>query len=377
MKIFAGKLAHDFRNALVPQFGYVTLIKEQAGDDSAVAPFALKLETAARKLESHLDAILLAVRPERRFSPKSCDFSGLLARGIEAWSKGLSEDACIRVETNLADCALVADEAQWTAVIEQLLRNARFALAAGGTLQVALQPRSLDRDQAAALSLEATDVIRFQVRDTGVGMAEDVLRRACEPFFTTHAKGQAAGLGLTMAHSVTRLHGGQLVLETVPHHGTAVTVWLPAHGAVSDETRSSQFRTAIKTERPANLPKVLLVAPDPMLREVILSFLREIPAEVISAQDNREGLKLFQRHGAEWGAVVLDAGLPAIDGIEIWSKIRELNPGVPLILISSRSDAALDARIAQLKAPPAIVMKKPFAPQRLSETVARLILPNS
>lgn len=373
LKAFAGKLAHDFRNALVPQLGYVALIKEQVGEESAVMPFALKLETASRKLESYLDAILLAVRPERRFTPKPCDFSDLVARGIDAWFKRLPADASIRVESNLAPSTLVGDEALWTNVVEQLLKNAQFGLAAGGTLEVLLRIRSLIQEQAAGLSLDGADLVQLTIRDNGFGMTEDVLRRACEPFFTTRPKGQAAGLGLTIAHSVARLHGGQLVLESEPDAGTTVTIWLPLRQERSGETRTPSSAP----QRGATLAKVLLIEPDPMLLEVIKSCLRRISLEAVTAQDGHEGLKLFQRQQTEWRGVIIDVARPMAGEPEVWLKIRESSPSLPMVLIGSGAGSELDARMAQLESPRPIVMRKPFALKSLADAVSRLIAPDA
>jgi two-component system sensor histidine kinase RegB len=70
--------------------------------------------------------------------------------------------------------------------------------------------------------------LAFEVRDTGAGMAPEVLARAGEPFFTTKPPGQGMGLGLFLTRAVAEQLGGELVLESRPGGGTIATLTLPA-----------------------------------------------------------------------------------------------------------------------------------------------------
>lgn len=75
------------------------------------------------------------------------------------------------------------------------------------------------------------DQIVFTVRDDGEGMDEHVLRRACEPFFTTRNAGPGRGLGLFFVHSLADQIGGRFVIRSVPGEGTTAVLELPREGA--------------------------------------------------------------------------------------------------------------------------------------------------
>ena len=77
------------------------------------------------------------------------------------------------------------------------------------------------------LGLKKPNTCLLEVTDTGCGMTPEVLKKAFEPFFTTRSKDKAIGLGLTQAFNVSRLHGGQIVLQSQPGVGTTVSIWLP------------------------------------------------------------------------------------------------------------------------------------------------------
>jgi signal transduction histidine kinase len=69
--------------------------------------------------------------------------------------------------------------------------------------------------------------IRFVVRDTGVGIAPEILPQIFDPFFTTKPEGEGTGLGLSLAREIAVGHGGQLTVESVVGHGTTMSLWLP------------------------------------------------------------------------------------------------------------------------------------------------------
>ncbi|QRN95365.1 PAS domain S-box protein [Archangium violaceum] len=72
------------------------------------------------------------------------------------------------------------------------------------------------------------DGVELAVRDTGRGIAPDVLQRIFDPFFTTKPVGQGTGLGLSITRSIIESHGGHIDVETVLGAGTTVRLWLPA-----------------------------------------------------------------------------------------------------------------------------------------------------
>jgi signal transduction histidine kinase len=228
LKSLAGRLAHDFNNSLTPLIGYISLLEEQATLPSSNGQYLARMDRSVRRTQDLIKTIMEATYPERHFLPKTTDLTALLVRTTEPWMKALPATAQVAVETDLVQCSLFLDENQWTNVIQQLLRNAQFAMAGGGSLKLSLRLRTITPDHAAALGITDTGVFEFVFEDTGCGMSGEVLARACDPFFTTRSRTATSGLGLTLVHSVVHLHGGQLAIESVEGAGTRVTIWLPA-----------------------------------------------------------------------------------------------------------------------------------------------------
>jgi signal transduction histidine kinase len=228
MKELVGNLAHSFNNSLAPLTGYVTLLAEEIKPGSSGAQYLSKFEGSVGKAESMIESLVQATHPERTYLPKRTDLSALLQRTTEAWMKSLPASAQVDVQSHVEPCTLCVDEAQWTQVIRHLLRNAQTALADEGTLRLGLHQTTLTAAQAAELGMTDLTVYELVVTDTGGGMSEEVLERACDPLFTTERQAPMAGLGLTLVHSVVQLHGGQLELTSSEGEGTTVRIWIPA-----------------------------------------------------------------------------------------------------------------------------------------------------
>ena len=104
---------------------------------------------------------------------------------------------------------LIGDPTALTHAVMNLFLNAAEAMPEGGVL--AIRTRNLE-----------PDAIEILVEDSGTGMAQDVLAKAMDPFFTTKSHGKGNGLGLAMVYRTVKAHGGDLELDSEPGRGTRV-----------------------------------------------------------------------------------------------------------------------------------------------------------
>jgi CheY-like chemotaxis protein/two-component sensor histidine kinase len=326
------------------------------------------MESAARKTEGFIEAVLLGVRPHRRFNAHDLDFGALVEAAASKFSQSLSSSAQIQIEKSIAAVDLYADEAQWQSALGHLLGNARFALATGGNLTISLTREQISPDQSAALNIWPGEAVKLVISDNGFGMNEATLKRAFEPFFTTRASAHASGLGLTVAHSVTQLHGGQILLESKEDQGTTVTIWLPITKA--PESIAPTARPTTPQKAPVREPrgKILLVEDDPLVREVVKTCLQKFRKDVYVAQDGEEGLRIFKRYAADWALVVSDITMPKLTGIELYHAIHEIDPEMRVILVSGDADGKYhDAFVNESMRP--LLLKKPFTLKAFADIV--------
>src|ERR1041385_1144644 len=368
LKAVIGKLAHDFNNFLVPLLGYVTLIREEVPEASTANQYAMTMESAARKTEGFIETVLLGVRPHRRFNARDLDFAAVVDAAIQKFEGSLNSSSQIQIEKSIAPVEMYADETQWHSALAHLLGNARFALATGGILKISLTREQISDDQGAALNVWPGEGVKLVISDNGFGMNEATLRRAFEPFFTTRAAAHAPGLGLTVAHSVTHLHGGQILLESKEDQGTTVTIWLPITKA--PETTGPTQRPATPQKAPVREPrgKILLVEDDPLVREVVKACLQKFKKDVYVAQDGEEGLRIFKRYAADWALIVSDITMPKMTGIELYHAINEIDPEMRMILVSGDADGKYHDAFANEATRP-LLLKKPFTLKAFADIV--------
>jgi two-component system, cell cycle sensor histidine kinase and response regulator CckA len=369
LKAVIGKLAHDFNNFLVPLLGYVTLIREEIAGDSTANQYATTMESAARKTEGFLDSVLMAVRPQRRFNPRDIDFASVLETALEAFQQSLTEGAQIQLEKSLAPVELFADESQWQIALGNLLSNARFALATGGRLRVSLTREEISREESERLNVFPGPAVKLVVADDGFGMNESTLKRAFEPFFTTRMASHASGLGLTVAHGVVQLHGGQILLESAEDVGTTVTIWLPiTKGPEGSPLAMPRQAPPQKSPNREGKSRILLVEDDPLVREVVKACLQKFRKDVYVAVDGEEGLRIFKKYAADWALIVSDITMPKMTGIELYRAIHEIDPEMRVILVSGDADGKYHDAFANDSTRP-LLLKKPFTLKSFADVV--------
>ena len=138
------------------------------------------------------------------------------------------------------------DPNQLELAILNLAINGRDAMPRGGTLRI-----SADAVSAEDGNVTPGDYVRIAVRDSGVGMDQQTLARAVEPFFSTKGVGKGTGLGLSMVHGLAAQLGGVLDLNSAPGEGTTAEIWLPVATEVAsaEELESGPPIQALRQRR--------------------------------------------------------------------------------------------------------------------------------
>jgi signal transduction histidine kinase len=205
------RVAHDLGNLLGPVELYATLLGEQCGSSPDLAPLSGRLLLGVQQLRG-LAGNLLAVAHRRRPEWGPADLGQIALEAVET-ARLAVRGTGIAVRSRLAvpKAIVPGDGGQLRRAIQNLVLNAIQAMPRGGTLTIGLRLR----DGAAELV----------VRDTGVGMDAETLRRAAEPFFTTRPQG--TGLGLAIVHEVATVHGAGFHIRSRPNEGTTARLVVP------------------------------------------------------------------------------------------------------------------------------------------------------
>jgi len=211
----ASGVAHEINNPLTTILGQTHLLLTHPETSSHVRDrLGIVAEEAGRAARIVQNLLLFArhYTPERR----PCSIADQARRVLELKGYQLQQDN-IRVVTDFASCPFVwADENQLQQVLLNLVQNAHQAMAKHPAHRV-LTVRVWPSDRHACV----------EVRDSGPGMAPEVLPRVFDPFFTTKPPGEGSGLGLSVSYGIVTELGGILRAENCSDGGASFIVELP------------------------------------------------------------------------------------------------------------------------------------------------------
>ncbi|HTT33472.1 MAG TPA: ATP-binding protein [Methylomirabilota bacterium] len=226
----AATVAHEVNNPLEGILTYARLtlkkLEKTIPDAAPRAEMAENLHTIERESRRCGDLMrnLLAFARKSPSQREPNDLNELIRHGL-ALVRHQMELRGIGLKTELQEGLplLRCDAGQIRQVILAILVNATEAMPGGGTLGVST---ALDKRQ---------QNVEVRIRDTGVGIPQEVLPHIFDPFFTTKENQQNTGLGLAVAHSILEQHGGSISVKSAPGQGSEFLITLPLHGSVPVE----------------------------------------------------------------------------------------------------------------------------------------------
>jgi two-component system, sensor histidine kinase and response regulator len=218
--------------------------------------------------------------------------------------------------------------------------------------------------------------LRFEVRDTGIGMTKEQSARLFNPFTqadqSTTRKYGGTGLGLSICKRLVDMMGGQIWLETDPGKGSrfTFTIWL----GVSEQRRKPK---RVIPECLNNL-KVLVVDDNASSTEIIAGALRQLPFRVDSVSSAREALELVAREDTTdpYGLVLMDWKMPDMDGIEATRRIKNDSnlrntPVVIIVTAYGREEVRTGSEASGAEA----FLLKPFSQSMLVDILIEVFSP--
>jgi two-component system cell cycle sensor histidine kinase/response regulator CckA len=244
-----------------------------------------------------------------------------------------------------------ADRSHLEQVVMNLAVNARDAMPDGGTLTV-------------GTTIECTPdgkphFARLTITDTGVGMTDEVKARLFEPFFTTKGPDKGTGLGLATVFGIVQHAGGRIEVESILGAGATFRVLLPwCEDAPAGLTRTPVSPVATRSAKRG--VSVLLVEDQEAVRKFARLALRHHGHEVCDA-DSGESAMTILAGGRHFDVLVTDVTMPGIDGRELAARVRALQPGIAIVLMSGYAPDA--EHIDPIER--SVFLAKPFPPNEL------------
>ena len=318
----AATIAHEFNNVTMGIQMNLEALRRLSTDPRTHAPLEHAF-TAISRSKSITDQILRYTRPAL---PETRSVS--VARLLHDWRDEISAVLPPSVEVVVpAPHPLLraqVDPLQIAQVLTNLALNAKDAiLPQAGRVTVEAFAAS---EKGSGGEMQA--VVHFRISDTGCGMTAEQLSSAFEPLYTTKRHG--TGLGLAVSHQIAVQHGGYLRAESTYGRGSTFHLVLPAAAETEADERLPVAQTF-------SCRRILLVEDDPAVAAGLTTLLESADVEVIVSHDGEGGVsRAFESRP---DCLILDVGLPDIDGTEVFDRVRKRFSNVPVIFSSGHADA--------------------------------------
>jgi len=360
--VVAGGIAHDFNNILTAIVGNISLGKLMAHQPDKVMDRLIEAEKACIQAQGLTQQLLTFAKggtPIKRLSSvrtivhDSCQFA---VRGSN-----------VKCEYSLPDDLWPAefDEGQIGQIINNLIINADQAMPKGGVVRVAAENITVDPEQG--LPLKGGAYLKITIQDHGIGIAQEILPRIFDPYFTTKRKG--SGLGLATSFSIAKNHGGFITAESEPGTGASFSLYLPARP--DREVK----RQDTGQEVLGGTGKILLMDDEESVRNLAAEALSLLGYEVTVAWDGAQAIELYlaeQKSSRPFDLVILDLTVPGgLGGLQTIKRLLEIDPRVKAIVSSGYSNDPVMSDFAKhgFKG----VVAKPYSAKELADVVRRVI----
>lgn len=363
---FLANMSHEMRTPLTVILGFADILRRPALPEELRSDYLGRIERSGQQLLnliedlldlSKIEAGILCVKME------PTNIRDLLYNLTEKFQP-LADKKRLVLETLLDDtCPETIDSSplRLRQVIDNLLSNA-IKFTESGTVQLICR-----RDG---------DLLIFEVRDTGIGMSDEMQDNLFQPFSqndNSRSRSQGGtGIGLVLSKRLSELLGGELTLKSSRKAvGTTFTVTLPGLGEIAVE--SDSVNAPIKTDTKSALPLSdvrILVAEDVIDNQDLFRIVLESAGATVEIVENGE--EAVRAAGAgQYDVILMDVQMPLLDGLSATRKIRASGATLPIIALTAH---AMPEEVAKSKAAGCDDhVSKPITANNLISSIARLV----
>ena len=386
---FLSSISHDIRTPMNAIIGYIELARRAGGDIGKVREYVGKLEASSHHLLALINDVLEMSRIESgrvELEPVPIDICVVLDETADVFAAQMTEKSIeFSIDrSGVSHPFVMCDRSRLNRILLNIVGNAWKFTPAGGRITVTLR-----EDDGV--------VYELRVKDTGIGMSDDFVKRVFDPFErerTSVLNGvEGTGLGMPITKGIVTLMGGSIDLKTELGKGTEFIVRLPLSIVSEKEVRSggvgsggveeltpslTHSPTPSLTHSPAHR-RILLVEDNDVNREIAYTILTQSGYIVDQATDGKKAVEKFAGEAPGfYDAILMDVHMPVMDGYTAAKTIRAMElphrPRVPIIALSANAfetdvKAALAAGMNAHLAKP---IKIPLLMKTLADLIAKL-----
>ncbi|MDQ1354831.1 MAG: Histidine kinase, partial [Acidobacteriota bacterium] len=322
----AGGIAHDFNNILTSMFAYSYIVMAELPDGSPVKENMEEIVASIRRATELVDQILTFGRHVKN-EKKVVDILKMVVGAERMLKAMLPKNIIIKNQLPEEPIYIAATPSQFNQILMNLCTNAGYAMQeSGGILEISVNKKNNSSGEIPGL--KKGNYCKLSVRDTGIGIAPEIIDRIFEPFFTDKPLGQGCGMGLSIVYGIVLNSSGKITVESEPGKGARFDVYLPmVDGGTFEEKRP-------ESTDPVSCVggHILFIDDEIQVCQSESRILESLGYNVTIISDSREVERVFMENPDRFDLVITDLNMPHINGIELSKQILAIRPDIPVIL---------------------------------------------
>jgi PAS domain S-box-containing protein len=338
----ASGIAHDFNNILSAASGYTELSIPLVPADSILSNNLQKIQQA-NKRAAELVRHILALSRQKESTLQVLQPRLIIKEATRLLRASLPATIEIREQID-SDAYIMGDASQIHQIIMNLCVNAGHAMEeTGGVLSISLSDTQLDAQVARHyVDLSPGPYVMLKVADTGHGIPGEILDKIFDPYFTTKPQDKGTGLGLAVVNGIVNSYRGAITVASEVGRGASFTLLFPAVAAEQGaQVDSSQ-------PIPRGSERILFVDDEPALVEIGQQVLQLLGYVVTTQTSSSKALKIYRENPEAFDLLITDYTMPKMTGAQLAKSVLEINPDLPVILMSGIESMNLETEAKQV-----------------------------
>jgi len=331
-----GGVAHDFNNILTVITGTIEILSDAVAKDPQLAAITKMIDEAAAR-GADLTQHLLAFARKQPLQPREIDVNTLIVDTAKLLRPTLGEQIEIESVFEHETCLATVDPNQLATALINLALNSRDAMPDGGKLILETGSVYLDESYAAIHDdVRPGRYALIAVSDTGSGIAQVIIDKVFNPFFTSKGPGKGTGLGLSMVYGFIKQSAGHIKIYSEEGHGTTIKMYLPP-GTGASLAPEAAFVANVE----GGHETILVVEDDGLVRNYVLTQLRSLGYVTLAAANAADALDLVKA-GHAFDLLFTDVIMPGtMNGRHLAELLQKERPQLKVLYTSGYTENAI------------------------------------
>ncbi len=365
IKTLTKGISHDFNDILAAIMGFAELAEMSMPDGPAKGHLKEVISSGQRAKE--LIRQLSAISHAEKGDLKAVKLVPIIAETLRTLKASFPSNIEIRHQISEIPDTVMADGEQLRHVLNLICDNAYEAMRAkGGTLEIAFSDIQIEDPELSEYSdIRPGNYLKISVRDTGIGIAPELIECIFDPYFTTKARYEGSGLGLAVAQGIIRRFDGTIRAASRVGKGSVFEILLPRIEENVQEKQVSDSKPL-----PKGNERILVVDDEKVVLQLVQQMLYRLGYDAVISSNPYEALEIFRKNPKSFDLIITDLKMPHLSGKGLAKEIRAIRREIPIILCTG-NDEKIPSSLEESGIKE--VVSKPFSMRDIAYAIRRAL----